>query len=108
MATSPGHSMVFKTKAERQQKSPQQKQRDQQREKRLNQLRKQTEERLKKLDSYQLQKEKGEKPRYKNYLGKIKLKRRSDPKSWKKILENSSLTKAEVCEQMMRKVTELE
>jgi hypothetical protein len=36
--------------------------------------------------------EKKGKPRYKNYLGVIKLKKKERSKEWKKIIENTSLS----------------
>jgi hypothetical protein len=75
----------------------------------LIQLKKETDERLRKLENFQLSNEVNERPHYKNYLGAAKFKRKKEnPREWRKIIDNTKLTKEEQRTQVLKKVAQLE
>ena len=68
-------------------------------------MRKQTRQRLKKLENKSLDKmpQSLSKPKYENYLGKVKVKAQNVSTSWKKVIENQNISKEERYKEMLRR-----
>lgn len=71
-------------------------------------LRKETKERLRKLENQSLDLLPQSKPKYENYLGQVKLKKREETESWQRIFEDKKLSKEEKYSEMLKKASAME
>ena len=72
-------------------------------------IRRQTKQRLKKIENKSIEHPKSlSKPKYENYLGKVKVKADNAATSWKKIIDNESISKQDKYKEMLRRAAAME
>lgn len=72
-------------------------------------MRRQTRDRLKKLENKSIDLPKSlSKPKYENYLGRVNVKADSVTTSWKKIIDNESISKEDKYKEMLRRAAAME